>query len=151
MPVSSAFAPLRWELNRAGDPGGRHPVATFNAGTEVEPIQYDFTFCDAGKGTVPEPSEDQLEAWTRGVAELGLAALAAAGGDDGEQMSTREWLARQVEIPPGSLRQDAEKAAQVYAAVCSNQPSADDLMKLPIRYRTAFYGWLSGQFRRAAT
>lgn len=126
-------------------------MPSFNAGTVVEPLEWDFTKYKAGKGVTPEPSDEQLSAFfkammaaaqTEGTAEL--QAITDAG-EDQEKM-----LAAIAALPEDALS-GAKAMIAPYAALCSGSPSEAQLAKLPPRVRFAFFTWLSGELRPEAS
>jgi hypothetical protein len=128
-------------------------MPSFDAGAVVEPLNWDFTAFKAGKGTVPEPSDEKIAAFmkatmalaqTEGEAGAGLAALADAG-EDPEKMLTA------IAALPEDVLSGAKALIPAYAALCSGCPSAVQLGKLPPRVRYAFFTWLAGELRPEAS
>lgn len=127
----------------------------FKAADAVEPLDYEFAPYADVKGTVPEPSGDQVAAF---YANLGKQLETALGDDrtEGVDMTSPTEVGRLFM----SLTADDHKAMydallDLHAEVCSQQPSRDDLAQLPFRLRQAFYGavqeWLRPEASRPAT
>src|SRR6266568_3039991 len=113
---------------------------SFDAGKIVQPL--DFTFEDYGgtKGTVPEPSD-------RDVVEL-FKALEAAQRQflpnlDDVDTSTSEGLMKALQQPgEEQFFELSEGLCRAYGTFCKGTPSEEELLKLPIRVRVAFFIWL---------
>lgn len=123
----------------------------FDAGTVVEPLDWDFTAFKAGKGTVPEPSDTQLGKFIRDVmraqtSETTALAPIAEAGDDPEKM-----LAAIAALPEDVLPGATKAMIKPYADLCAGHPSEEQLTKLPPRVRVAFFTWLAGELRPEAS
>lgn len=146
----------------------------FNAAEEVDPLDYDFTTLkplpeglEKAKGTVPEPSNERLEAFGRRFnrlqqlmneaddARLSREAAALdkpAAKSKKSAMTTLDALEKWTtenseqgeELPP-----ELKKAEQVYIDlldyVCQGSPSRAEIAAMPGRTRAAFMGWLVGE------
>ena len=123
----------------------------FDAGTVVEPLDWDFTAFGAGKGTVPEPSDARLGTFIRDVMKAqstesaSLAPLTEAG-DDPEKV-----LAAIAALPEDVLPGATKAMIKPYAALCDGSPTEAQLGKLPPRVRVAFFSWLAGELRPEAS
>lgn len=108
----------------------------FDASRAVTVLDYDFNKFGAGKGITPEPSDAQIFRYSKLMADLG----AELGISETDPKKIAEFAAS---ITEEDMMEQALKQAEITAELCSDQPSRDDLMKLPPRVRAAFYGWLS--------
>jgi hypothetical protein len=123
----------------------------FDAGTVVEPLDWDFTAFKAGKGTVPEPSDERLGKFLRDVMaaqsseSASLAPLTEAGDD------TEKLLAAIAALPEDALPGATKAMIKPYADLCDGSPTEDQLTKLPPRVRVAFFSWLAGELRPEAS
>lgn len=125
-------------------------MAGFDAGSACEKLDYDFTtgpfwsalvekhpnLADQGRGTVPEPAEDDIMAFQR-------AQRAALGLDVG---ATEEEVRKHLM----AMTDDEQEAMNVavldaYVALCNGSPSREMLSAIPFRHRRLFYRWLSGE------
>lgn len=121
-------------------------MPTFNA-SEAEPLDYDFNPYIDAKGTVPEPTDDQVAAFYDGLSrqfELALGDDRTDGVDFTEPMSVAALLS--------SLREEDnrklyEALLELHVAVCSGAPSREQLEALPFRLRRMFYGAVQGWLR----
>lgn len=126
-------------------------MPSFDAGAVVEPLAWDFTAFKAGKGVVPEPSDDLIAVFARGMMAAAqqegtaeLAALAEAGDDQEKALAA-------IAAMPEDVLSGAKAMIPHYAALCSGSPSAEQLAKLPPRVRYAFFAWLAGELRPEAS
>lgn len=109
----------------------------FDATRAVDPLEYDFTKYVAGcKGFIPEPSDDLLAMFSKRTAEF---AQRFSPDTQGSMRKTLEVAAR---MTVQEYDEAARETATAYGELCQDQPSADDLLKLPPRLRAAFYGWV---------
>lgn len=101
----------------------------------VEPLDYDFTQAPSnsgkgmckGKGTIPEPSEALLEAYSAAVRDLYKV-------EDGESIAKKMDADKQKET--------SDKLLSLTATLCQNSPSKAELKELPPRICTAFMKWV---------
>ena len=108
----------------------------FDAARVITSLDYDFTRFGGPKGTVPEPSDPQIFAYSKAMSELG------------EELGINERDPKKIAAVAASLTETdmmehAVRQAEITAALCGNHPSAEELMNVPPRVRAAFYGWLS--------
>ena len=116
-------------------------MASFNAETAVEPMHCILRPFADFEGDIPEPTTAQLQAFRNAQAieyERARAPLRALP-DDATAEQVAEVLTEE-ESEAGHRR-----SAEIYAAVCSGKPSADQLAKLPHREFLAFTRWLEGE------
>jgi hypothetical protein len=121
----------------------------FDAGTVVEPLDWDFTAFNAGQGTIPEPTDKAIDTMFKDLAKitrtLGEAAgLAAADVAPGQMVALMANLPEDADLGISDLMSEMSK---VFAKLCSNSPSATQLNKLPMRIRMRFFVWLAGELR----
>jgi|SRR5215472_11983435 len=124
-------------------------MAGFNASSAVEPLDYDFNPFVDSKGTVPEPSAEQINDYRRAIMsifqEMVPEGMDAEPTDNGTR-STTEMVRRVTEFLGTDRTEMQEKILHTLADVCSNTPSFDELSALPYRHQQAFAGWISGVF-----
>lgn len=121
-------------------------MAGFNAGTVVEALDYDFRTKadpDAIHGTVREPTDRQIAEYMAGIKKLVRdyqgklpEGLVTGTADAASLTDAAEDLDPEVVI---GLHGDV---ATLFAALCSNEPSREDILRLAPRIRAHFYGWL---------
>lgn len=120
----------------------------FNAAEVVEPLEWDFTKYDAGKGTVPEPSDKDIETLFRDLTKVSKDVMEKAGV--GKLTGTPEQvMAAIAELDDSAIgiTQMISGFTKAFAKLCKNQPTAIQLNKLPLRVRMAFYVWLADELR----
>lgn len=119
-------------------------MAAFDAATAVEPMDYDFTTVEggSGKGTVPEPSTQEMKDFQRDFAQI-MRDGAKLEKTDAEMtaMSEAEFKKFQKETEKIGERLDV-----VISVLCKNKPSQEEVATLPFRVKTAFSKWLMEQF-----
>jgi hypothetical protein len=127
-------------------------MAGFDAGAVVEPLDWDFTKITKDpkdKGTVPEPTDRQIEAMFKDVAKLAKELSAKAGLNSGEATPEQLMIAMadlpdDVEIGFSDMLDGMSK---IFGKLCKNQPSKTQLDKLPMRIRMRFFIWLAQELR----
>jgi hypothetical protein len=109
---------------------------------EVSALEYNFEPY-AGKGTIPEPTSDQIAAFRKSLGELVQAELPAGvrSADDMAQADLAQTLSMYLNRDTTEID---EKVLHMASAVCSDHPTFDELATLPFRARQAFLGWLVG-------
>lgn len=125
----------------------------FKAAEAVDALDFDLSPYGP-KGTIPEPSREQVDEWFErnlGIdREMGLDADAlreeiAEAEDPGDvAMIYGRALAR---ISESERREAARKRIPVMAALCGDALTEEDIRSLPFRHQEAFFGWLTGMFR----
>lgn len=141
-------------------------MATFNAASILEPLDYDFTslagepnniseLADA-RGTTPEPSSPQVQAFFQASARevqrvqrearkaLADAEAAEASGEPVPEPTDAE-LAAQDKAEEKRAEASRRRQAAMVSKLCSGNPSAEILMKLPHRMASAYGEWLVGE------
>jgi hypothetical protein len=123
----------------------------FDAGSVVEPLDYSFKtlldpsgkpYCDKA-GAVREPTDRQLADYLAGIKKL-VASFRGKLPDDlmSGTASPAELTDAVGDLDPEVVIEFHAGLAAVVAKLCSDDPSAEDLLKLPIRIRGLFYSWL---------
>jgi hypothetical protein len=122
-------------------------MGVFDAASIVEPLDFKFeAFVPGCNGTIKEPTDKQIaQFWadlrkliadTRRHAEETGKALADASGDE----DATEAIAGLDDV--GAAVELHRRMAEIHSALCSGSPSEAELLRLPMRIRTPFYGWL---------
>lgn len=130
-------------------------MVQFNAANAVEPLDYNFSPFVEAKGTVPEPTDEQVADF---YANLGNQLENALGKErtEGVDLTDPQQVGKLfMSLTADDHRSMYEALLKLHAAVCSNQPTEDDLRALPFRLRQSFYGmlqeWLRPEASRPAT
>jgi hypothetical protein len=130
-------------------------MPTFKA-TEADPLDYDFAPYHDAKGTVPEPTDEQVARFYDRFARR----LEAALGEDrlGDDFDVTDPMA--VGALLTSLREEDNRKLydhmlEIHAEVCGGSPSREAIEALPFRLRRMFYGavqeWLRPEGWKPAT
>lgn len=93
-------------------------------------------------GSIPEPSQQQVNAW-----KVGLSKLAAEYGYSGDPNDTEELAEFMANLETEDLDAQEERTAELYAELCSDVPDTEELMRIKPRYRQAFYGYVAAKFQ----
>src|ERR1044072_154561 len=118
-------------------------MAGFDAATAVEPMGYDFTKYDAGKGVVPEPSTKEMQDFQREFAKVMRKGQALEVSDE-DAMKMTETGCDKLQKAPAAI---AKSRTDRITGLCEGEPAQEDVAKLPFRVKTAFSKWLMEQFR----
>jgi hypothetical protein len=124
----------------------------FDAATVVAPLDWDFTKYDAGKGTVPEPSDKDIETLFKDLSKVSREVMQVAGLNQVAEDATPDEIMQAMADMDGELGISKLVAGftKAFAKLCKNQPTALQLNKLPMRVRMHFYMWLAGELRPEA-
>lgn len=119
-------------------------MPTFDAGTVVESLDWDFTAAKVkAKGTIPEPSDAQIGDFLDGLKKLYTDARESGLDLDLPDNATPEQMMDALTAVTGDKYVAfMAKVAGLFAALCSDKPSQDNLLALPMRVRVKFYAWV---------
>ena len=106
-------------------------MAKFDAGAAVERLDYDFTAYGGPTGTVPEPSEGQIDALLDRLRSA-MPDLPADATQAQVAEATRDM----------KLAEQSELMLDALGELCQGSPSREQLAELPFRVRTVFQNWL---------
>jgi hypothetical protein len=116
-------------------------VASFDAAKAVEPMHCILRPFADWEGDIPEPTSAQLQEFMN--AKSVEAERSRKRLEDLGEEATAEQVA---EVLNGDeARAGHRRQAEIYSAVCTGKPPADDLEKLPFREFNAFANWLTGE------
>lgn len=119
-------------------------MAGFDAGSAVDPMEYDFTSVPGGvgKGVVPEPSTKEMKDFQKEYAAIMRRGQQLDVSDeDALKMTEKEFATFQAKVA-----KIGEELDECIARLCKNTPSAEEVATLPFRVKTAFSKWLMEQF-----
>lgn len=118
-------------------------MAKFDVAEAVDELSYDFEkFVPGAKGVIPEPTNEQLGAFRRAIAD----SIPIREGDDGKPTIDFAALKDKVEDDEGAALEAA--LYQAIADLTSEHPTAEQIKALPYRAQRAFVGWVMGTFLR---
>jgi hypothetical protein len=119
-------------------------MAGFNAGSVVEPLDYDFRpFVDA-HGTITEPTDAKIAAYLDGIKAIikkaeGLIPEGVDENDPGALVKALDNLEASAVV--GVMGEMAE----LYSKLCSGKPTKAQILNLPMRIRQVFFAWLQSE------
>jgi hypothetical protein len=118
----------------------------FNAGDEVEPLDYDFTFFKdkipelaVAKGTIPEPSDTAVQRMQRKLVEATKKFVPS--GAPGAPTTA----AAMADLPEDAFEQAETVILDAIAELCAGSPTREQLAVLPYRHKRKFIAWLQRQ------
>jgi hypothetical protein len=146
-------------------------LAGFDAASVVEPLDYAFDSCKGNHegscwrgseteprpakctvfvpgchGVVAEPDDRQIARYMAGLKKLAkdyegrLPDSVVTGDPDAAKLTEAA-----AELDPEVVVELHGDVATLFAALCSNEPSREDILKVPPRIRAFFYQWLAGE------
>lgn len=115
-------------------------MATFDANS-VGSIGYDFSTWEGPAGTVPEPSDSQIDELMTDI----RAAMKKYDLEVDEQDQASDLTEKMDQAGEGFFTEMQEDLIKAYAKVCSQNPSEKVLRALPYRVRNKFFGYLMGE------
>lgn len=122
-------------------------MPSFNAGSVVDPLDYDFTAFNGGKGTIAEPTDAQVGDFMQGMRDLMREAreITGAAGVDMSDATLAELGVALDQLDSEVYQDFARKMGRLHAGLCGAQPTYEDIMAVPVRIRNLFFAWLSGE------
>jgi hypothetical protein len=115
----------------------------FTAVSVVEPLNFDFSPFTAASGTIREPTDRQIGDFLNGVKRITKAVQQqtpqTVPGDGDDPAALLDALD---DLDPETVVTLMHDMAEVYAELCGGNPSAQQILELPLRVRQAFFGWL---------
>lgn len=121
-------------------------MAKFVAAGVVDPLEWTFEPHVQAHGVISEPTDDQIADFFKEIRKITaearkhVEATGKAVDDLADADDPSEAIAAldDTEVVLGMH----QRLAQVYADLCSGDPSQEQILKLPMRIRTIFYAWL---------
>lgn len=120
----------------------------FDAETIVDPIKLKLLpYVEGFDWTViAEPSDRQIGEFLKGLKELMSGAMKTIGIEDGVDVTDPEQMMRALDdLEPDKFVEVQETMAALHAGLCSDCPSKEQLLKVPMRRRMALFNWLQGE------
>ena len=117
-------------------------MAKFDSGSIVEALDWTFeAHVKGAKGTIREPADQQIADYLAAVKKMTATYKDMLPADaDGDNPA--ELIAAMDDLDPQTVVKVHDEMAGIYAALCSGEPSKELLLKIPMRIRVMFYGWL---------
>jgi len=146
-------------------------LAGFNAGTVVEALDYAFDSCKGEHegscwrgseaepkpakctvfvpgchGVVAEPTDRQIASYQAGIGKLAKDYQGKLPGGMLTGDTTAATLTEAaMDLDPEVVIDLHGDVATLFAGLCSDEPSREDILKLPPRIRAFFYQWLQAE------
>jgi|SRR5215469_2963438 len=118
-------------------------MPAFDAGTVVEALDWDFTKAGVkAKGTVPEPSDKKIGQFLDGLKKLYEDAQKSGLAVEGDDLSPSQMVEALNSLTGEAFEKFMADTAALFAQLCSDRPSTEQLLGLPLRVRAHFYAWL---------
>lgn len=115
-------------------------MATFDANS-IGSINYDFAHWNGPAGTVPEPSDSQIDEL---MSDL-RTAMKKYDMDVDESDDTSDVTEKMNNASENFFKDMQEDLIKAYGKVCGGSPSEETLRNLPFRIRNKFFGYLMGE------
>lgn len=122
-------------------------MAGFDATTAVEALDFNFRPHVDVSGTIPEPSDAQINRFFKDLQALVKQATGSAGAITPTPDQTIAWLSA---LSADQMQESSRATAAAVDRLCSGTPSAEQILALPFRLQQAFIGWLMGMMRPEA-
>lgn len=123
-------------------------MPSFDAGDVLEALDWDFTKAGVkAKGTVPEPGDHAIGLFLDGLKEL----YTKAKGMDiklPEDATPEQMMDALNQVTGAQFEKFMAETARLFAELCSDQPSKEQLLALPLRVRVKFFGWIQAEVVR---
>jgi len=117
----------------------------FDAGSVVESLEWDFTRAGVkAKGITPEPTDATIGRFLDGLKTLYEDAQKL--GATGEEADSPEQMLEALSALTGeAFVEFMAKTAELFAGLCSDKPTKEQLLALPLRVRAHFYAWIQSE------
>lgn len=125
-------------------------MPAFDAGDVLESLDWDFTKAGVkAKGTIPEPTDHQIGQFLDGLKALYTDAKASGLDLDlAENATPEQMMDTLAQVTGEKFEKFLAALAGLFAELCSDKPSKEQLLGLPLRVRVKFYGWVQGEVVR---
>lgn len=117
--------------------GGR--ADTFDSG-EYGTLRYDFKKFGGIQGMIPDPSDELIEQYMRGMRDL--AKEFSHEGIDTDNLSAAEIQDLMEDDANLQIAAAQRRVAEITAELCQGSPTQEQILALPFRVRQGFLRWL---------
>lgn len=121
----------------------------FSADTFRAPMDYDLTSVGGPKGTIPEPSTNQIIAYFDGLRRLTAPESPPKYDDDGTLRPAEDFEADLVKYEADAAETNLA-SARLLEGVTSGTITAETFVALPHRIQQSFATWLNAELRPEA-
>jgi hypothetical protein len=119
-------------------------MAAFNAASVVEALDWTFEPFVHASGVIKEPNDDQIAQYLADLKAIGTE-IKDKVPDAPDASDPVGLMAALDDLDLESVSALTGRMAGIYAALCSGEPSREQILALPPRRRTMFYGWLQAE------
>jgi hypothetical protein len=122
-------------------------MAGFDAGTVVDPLDWNFEAYGGRSGTIPEPAEKTVIIYQKKIQLLAskIVEKARAQGERPADIDTNEFLERLAKSQGEEAIAAAAELDKITGEFCKGHPTTEELAALPYRVKIAFFQWLQGE------
>lgn len=121
-------------------------MPAFNAADVVEALEWDFHGAGVkAKGVTPEPTDRQIGDFLDGLKKLFEGSRELLPGDVSAAATPEQMLEAMSAVTGDAFVDMMAGIAGLFAELCSNKPTKDQLLALPLRVRVHFYGWVQSE------
>jgi len=113
----------------------------FNAATVVEALDFNFNPYVDAKGTITEPSDDQIAKFLNDLQAV-MERVKDRLPEGVDTSDPSEVISAIDGLDASAITETHQELAGVFAELCSGNPSRELLLRVPMRVRSIFYGWL---------
>lgn len=121
-------------------------MAGFDSSKAVEEMTYDFSAHGGPVGSIPEPSQGQVETFFERIEGAGKLVRSietqAKKVDNDDDEAVEQFLEN---LPRDKIKAVQDEMSVWVADLCSNSPDVEAVRALPYRVFAAFTAWLSGE------
>jgi hypothetical protein len=126
-------------------------VSKFDAATVLDALEYDFTRYGGSKGEIPEPSDKQLLAFMKSLAETMQQAFSReAKTPEGNAVRLQvvtdqkpsEIFNALADLTNEEMLENQRPMMEAISKLCSGTPSVEEIFMVPFRRRMLFVAWL---------
>jgi hypothetical protein len=119
-------------------------MPTFDAGDVVESLDWDFRKAGVkAHGTIPEPTDAAIGRFLDGLKKLYIEAQKSVPADGlPEDATPDQMLDALAQLTGDVFVKFMADTAGLFAELCSNKPSKEQLLELPLRVRVKFFAWV---------
>ncbi len=120
-------------------------MSKFDAGSAVEPMEYDFSHYGGPTGVTPEPSDLAFQKFSAKQAKL-MVEASKIEKDMTEADKANKLDSDALEGFQKRSTELSDKMSKIIAELCQDKPSKEDVDVLPYRVKMAYTAHLMGQF-----
>lgn len=113
----------------------------FNAAQVVEALDFNFNPYVDAKGTIAEPTDEQIAKFLNDMKDA-VEKVKDRLPEGVDTSDPADVLMAIDGLDASAITETHQAIAGIFAQLCSGNPSREVLLRLPMRVRSIFYGWL---------